>query len=128
MGVTMGGVIDLSLFVAAGLLLNITPGADMALIAARSAALGVRAGAAAALGVGAGCLVHALAAALGLSALIASSAAAFNVLRWVGAAYLVWLGVGLLRRGAAIVRRPMGTPWRRPRPGASSHRAFLPTH
>jgi len=93
----LAGVHDLALFVAAGLLLNITPGADLALIGARSAAQGFRSGAAAALGVGAGCFVHVAAAALGLSALIASSAAAFTVLRWVGAAYLVWLGIGLLR-------------------------------
>ncbi|HET7528207.1 MAG TPA: LysE family translocator [Burkholderiaceae bacterium] len=93
----MPGVHDLPLFVVAGLLLNITPGADLALIGARSAAHGFRSGAAAALGVGAGCFVHVAAAALGLSALIAGSAAAFAVLRWVGAAYLVWLGIGLLR-------------------------------
>jgi threonine/homoserine/homoserine lactone efflux protein len=95
------GVHDLPLFIAAGLLLNITPGADLALIGARSAAHGFRSGAAAALGVGAGCFVHVAAAALGLSALIASSAAAFTVLRWVGATYLVWLGIGLLRGGDA---------------------------
>ena len=93
----LAGVHDLPLFVAAGLLLNITPGADLALVGARSAAQGFRSGAAAALGVGAGCFVHVAAAALGLSALIAGSAAAFTVLRWAGAAYLVWLGIGLLR-------------------------------
>ena len=88
---------DLPLFLVAGLLLNLTPGADMALIAARSGAQGWRAGAAAALGVGAGCSVHTLAAALGLSAVLASSPWAFTALRWAGAAYLVWLGLGLLR-------------------------------
>ena len=97
----LSGIHDLPLFVAAGLLLNITPGADMALIGARSAAQGFRSGAAAALGVGAGCFVHVGAGALGLSALIASSATAFTVLRWIGAAYLVWLGIGLLRGSAA---------------------------
>jgi threonine/homoserine/homoserine lactone efflux protein len=91
------GVRELPLFVLAGLVLNITPGADMALIGARSAAQGFRSGAAAALGVSAGCFVHVAAAALGLSALIASSATAFTVLRWVGAAYLVWLGIGMWR-------------------------------
>src|SRR5262245_30331888 len=94
------GVHDLPLFIAAGLLLNITPGADLALIGARSAGQGFRSGAAAALGVGAGCFVHVAAGALGLSALIASSATAFTALRWIGAAYLVWLGIGLLRGGA----------------------------
>jgi len=95
------GIHDLPLFIAAGLFLNITPGADMALIGARSAAQGFRSGAAAALGVGAGCFVHLGAGALGLSALIASSATAFAALRWIGAAYLVWLGIGLLRGSAA---------------------------
>lgn len=96
----LDGIHDLPLFVAAGLLLNITPGADVALVAARSAAQGFRAGAAAALGVGAGCMLHALAAALGLSALLAGSATAFAVVRWIGAAYLVWLGLGMLRAKA----------------------------
>jgi threonine/homoserine/homoserine lactone efflux protein len=110
------GVHDLPLFIAAGLLLNITPGADLALIGARSAGHGFRSGAAAALGVGAGCFVHVAAAALGLSALIASSATAFTVLRWVGAAYLVWLGIGLLRSSggaaAASTPSPATTTWR----------------
>ena len=110
------GVHDLPLFIAAGLLLNITPGADLALIGARSAAQGFRCGAAAALGVGAGCFVHVAAAALGLSALIASSAAAFTVLRWLGAAYLVWLGIGLLRGSGTSPSAETAGPamtWRR---------------
>ena len=86
-----------ALFLLAGLLLNLTPGADMLFIVSRSAARGARAGAVAALGVGAGCLVHVTAAAAGLSALIAASATAFAVVKWLGAAYLVWLGAGLLR-------------------------------
>jgi threonine/homoserine/homoserine lactone efflux protein len=112
------GVHDLALFIAAGLLLNITPGADLALIGARSAAQGFRSGAAAALGVGAGCFVHVAAAALGLSALIASSATAFTVLRWLGAAYLVWLGIGLLRGGAAAAADAA------PLPAANAWRSF----
>lgn len=111
----IAGVHDLPLFVAAGLLLNITPGVDLALIGARSAGQGFRCGAAAALGVGAGCFVHVAAAALGLSALIASSAAAFTLLRWLGAAYLVWLGIGLLRAGAGAAPAaalPVVGPWR----------------
>jgi threonine/homoserine/homoserine lactone efflux protein len=112
----LAGVHDLSLFIAAGLLLNITPGADLALIGARSASQGFRSGGAAALGVGAGCFVHVAAAALGVSALIASSAAAFTVLRWIGAAYLVWLGIGLLRgSGTSTTMAPAGPAmtWRR---------------
>ena len=86
-----------ALFLLSGLLLNMTPGADMLFILSRSAGQGVRAGAMAALGVGAGCLVHVTAAAVGLSALIAASDLAFSVVKWLGAAYLVWLGLGLLR-------------------------------
>ncbi len=59
--------------------------------------------------------MHVAAAALGLSALIASSAAAFTVLRWIGAAYLVWLGIGLLRSSgasAASLPSPALTTWR----------------
>ena len=90
------GIHGWPLFISAGLLLNLTPGADMALVARSSASQGWRAGAAAALGVGAGCGVHIATAALGLGALLAGSPAAFAVLRWVGGAYLVWLGWGLL--------------------------------
>lgn len=97
---------DWPLFVAAGLLLNLTPGADMALVASRAAGQGWRAGAAAALGVGAGCTVHVAAAATGLGALLAGSPLAFMLLRWAGAAYLVWLGWGLLRSRPAQTRAP----------------------
>ena len=94
------GIHHWPLFIGAGLLLNLTPGVDMALVVRSAAAHGARAGAAAALGVGAGCWVHIGAAALGLSALLAGSPTAFGLLRWVGAAYLVWLGLGLLRQPA----------------------------
>lgn len=96
------GIHDWPLFISAGLLLNLTPGADMALVARSSAGQGWRAGAAAALGVGAGCGVHIATAALGLGALLAGSPAAFAALRWVGAAYLVWLGWGLLRSRPSV--------------------------
>jgi threonine/homoserine/homoserine lactone efflux protein len=92
----MPGVHDLWLFVAAGLLLNLTPGPDMAYIAARAAAGGFRAGAAATFGITAGCIVHTLAAATGLSLLLATSAAAFTIVKWCGAAYLAYAGVRLL--------------------------------
>ncbi|HEX8606350.1 MAG TPA: LysE family translocator [Pseudoduganella sp.] len=93
----MFGIHDLTLFIVSGLLLNIMPGPDSLLIMARSATQGWRAGVAAALGIGAGTMVHVLAAAVGLSALLATSAAAFNVVKWIGAAYIVWCGIGMLR-------------------------------
>ena len=92
----MTGVHDLPLFVLAGLLLNLTPGPDMAYIAGRAAAGGFRAGAAATLGITAGCVVHTLAAAAGLSMLLATSAAAFAIVKWCGAAFLLYAGLRLL--------------------------------
>src|SRR5689334_7862865 len=91
------GIHDLWLFLLAGVLLNITPGQDMALIIARSTQYGTRAGVLAALGVGAGAFVHIAAAAIGISTLIVASALAFAVLKWMGAAYLAYLGVQMLR-------------------------------
>lgn len=93
----MLGIHDLTLFIVSGLLLNVLPGPDSLLIMTRSATQGWRAGSAAALGIASGTLVHILAAALGLSALLATSAMAFSVVKWVGAAYIVYVGIGLLR-------------------------------
>jgi threonine/homoserine/homoserine lactone efflux protein len=93
----MDGVHDLALFVPAALLLNLTPGADMLFVAGTAGARGRRAGVLAALGVGVGCFVHIALAALGLSALLAASELAFTAVKLVGAAYLVWMGLGLLR-------------------------------
>lgn len=93
----MFGIHDLTLFIISGLLLNLMPGPDNLLIMTRSATQGWRAGSAAALGIGAGTMVHVLAAALGLSALLATSATAFTVVKWVGAAYIVYMGIGMLR-------------------------------
>ena len=89
----MLGIHDLPLFIASGLLLNIVPGPDTVLVVSRSAAQGWRAGSAAALGIGAGTFVHVLAAAVGMSALLATSAHAFTAVKWVGAAYLVYVGI-----------------------------------
>jgi threonine/homoserine/homoserine lactone efflux protein len=93
----MFGAHDLTLFVLSGLLLNIAPGPDTLYIVSRSTSHGLRGGAVAALGITAGCFVHIFAAALGLSALLAASATAFTVLKWVGGAYLVWMGISMLR-------------------------------
>ena len=88
---------QLLLFITAGLVLNLTPGPDVMYIVAHAVRGGARAGVAAALGIAAGCLVHVAAAALGVSALLATSATAFALLKWAGAFYLVWVGVQMLR-------------------------------
>lgn len=92
----MFGIHDFAVFLAAGILLNLTPGQDTLYIIGRALAQGRRVGIASALGISAGCLIHTLAAALGLSAILATSSTAFTVLKWVGAAYLIYLGVRLL--------------------------------
>src|SRR5689334_10922916 len=89
----MLGIHDVWLFVISGLILNVTPGPDTAYIVGRSAQFGWRGGAAAALGIAAGCLVHVLACAIGLSALLAASATAFTLVKWAGAAYLCYIGI-----------------------------------
>ena len=86
----------LLMFIAAGWLLNLTPGPDVLYIVSSALKNGVRAGLVAALGIVSGCFVHVFAAALGVGALLATSATAFTVLKWAGAAYLVWMGVKLL--------------------------------
>lgn len=87
---------SLLLFVIAGLLLNLTPGPDVLYIVTHALRAGARAGMVAALGITAGCFVHIFAAAVGVSALMAASATAFTVLKWLGAAYLVYVGGRLL--------------------------------
>lgn len=85
-------------FVFAAVILAITPGPGLAYVVARTAASGRTEGLASCLGTGLGGLVHVLAAAFGLSLLIAQSAWAFNLVKYVGAAYLVYLGVRMLLR------------------------------
>jgi threonine/homoserine/homoserine lactone efflux protein len=84
------------LFITAGFLLNLTPGPDVLFIVSHALRSGARVGIVAGLGITAGCLFHVTAAALGLSALMAASGLAFSVLKWAGAAYLVWMGVRML--------------------------------
>jgi threonine/homoserine/homoserine lactone efflux protein len=91
------GTHDLWLFVISGLLLNLTPGPDTLYIVSRSSSQGWRAGAVAALGIGVGTFVHIAAAALGLSAILAASATAFTAVKIVGAAYLLYVGISLIR-------------------------------
>ena len=83
-------------FLVAAIVLAITPGPGMAYVVARTVAGGRKEGLASCLGTGLGGMLHVLAAALGLSLLVAQSAMAFSVVKYIGAAYLVYLGLRLL--------------------------------
>src|SRR5262245_46415777 len=117
------GIHDLWLFLMAGVLLNITPGPDMALIVARSTQHGTRAGIAAALGVGVGAFIHISAAAIGISTLIVASALAFSLLKWIGAAYLTYLGIQMLRASFVNNGSALETP--QPLASCNMHQVFL---
>ncbi|MFE1598573.1 LysE family translocator [Methylobacterium sp. ID0610] len=93
-------------YLGACLVLFVTPGPDMSLMLARTIAAGRRAGIATLLGTSTGTLGHTLAAAFGISALLAASATAFLVLKVVGALYLAWLAIDALRHGSALSVRP----------------------
>ena len=93
-------------FLVAAVVLAITPGPGIAYVVARTVAGGRSEGLASCIGTGIGGLLHVLAAALGLSLLVAESAMAFGMLKYLGAAYLVYLGVRMLRRKDATFVLP----------------------
>ena len=84
-------------FIAAACLLTIAPGLDTALVLRTAATAGLRRAALAGLGIAVGCFGWAILVALGLGALLAASQVAYTTLRWIGAAYLVWVGYKMLR-------------------------------
>ena len=100
---------QLLIFVAAGLLLNLTPGLDVLYIVTNALRSGARSGVVAALGITAGCFVHIFAAALGVSALMAASSTAFTALKWAGAAYLVYAGGRMLLAHASAAQEVVAT-------------------
>ncbi len=111
----LAGWREAGMFALAVLLLNATPGVDLLLTITRTLHGGARAGLAAALGIEFGCIVHALAAAFGLAALLAVTPAAFVALKWAGAAYLIWLAVGMARSAwRATADRDLPAPPARP--------------
>jgi threonine/homoserine/homoserine lactone efflux protein len=114
------------LFIAAGWLLNLTPGPDVLYIVSNTLRAGVRAGVLAGLGITAGCFVHVAAAAVGVGALLAASSTAFAVLKYAGAAYLLWTGVRLLLERAPAAGKPVAWPDApAPAPAASLRQVFL---
>ena len=92
------GPAEAAVFATAVFVLNATPGADVLLTVSRTLQGGARAGVAAVAGINAGCVVHTLAAAFGLAAVLALHPGLFRAIQWAGAAYLAWLGVGLLQQ------------------------------
>jgi threonine/homoserine/homoserine lactone efflux protein len=114
------GIHDYGLFLLTGVLLNLTPGQDTMFILGRSLTGGLRSGVAAALGISVGSIFHTLLAALGLSAILATSAVAFTIVKFAGAAYLIFLGARLLFANAT---KPKTHPTAAPT--NASHSAFL---
>ena len=108
------GTQHLLLFVVSGLLLNITPGQDTLYIVGRSVSQGRRAGLLSVLGISAGSIIHTLAAAFGLSAILATSATAFIVVKMAGAAYLVYLGLKMMLERAPQAGEAAAFPHERP--------------
>src|SRR4051812_36441562 len=103
-------------FAAASVVLLLIPGPAVLYIINRSVSDGRQAGLAAVAGLTTGNLVHALAAAAGLSAVLATSATAFDTVKWLGAAYLLWVGVRTLMKPAPAIDTEQ--------PGVSSRRSF----
>jgi threonine/homoserine/homoserine lactone efflux protein len=89
----MFGIVNFSVFIITGIILNLTPGADTMYILGNSMSNGKKAGIMSALGISTGCIVHTILAALGLSVILAKSALAFNIIKYLGAVYLVYLGI-----------------------------------
>jgi threonine/homoserine/homoserine lactone efflux protein len=97
-------------FAIASLILNLTPGPDMMYVIAHSLGQGRRAGTVSALGISTGALFHATAATIGIAAVLRSSPLAFNVIRYAGAAYLVYLGIRLMFRRRTAPEAGIASP------------------
>lgn len=113
----MLGITHFSLFVLSCVMLSVTPGPDSAFIVARSVSAGRMAGVVSTLGIITGCCVHLAATVLGLTAILAASVQAFTIVKLVGAAYLVYLGVRLLlakdKQGAKAADGSVAAPEQR---------------
>jgi RhtB (resistance to homoserine/threonine) family protein len=119
----MFGIHDFALFLASGILLNLAPGPDTAYILGRSIAQGRTAGIASAFGISVGSIFHTCAAALGLSAFLATSAWAFSAIKLIGGGYLVFLGIKLiLERGEQFC---VASDFRRSNSGAAFRQGVL---
>lgn len=106
----MFGTENLLLFIFSGLLLNITPGVDIIYILGRSATQGFKGGTIAALGVGAGCSVHVVFATIGISAIIVTSTTAFTIVKYIGAAYLIYIAITMFRTNNSTISKIKSLP------------------
>ena len=97
-----------STFFIAAILLNLTPGPDIAYVLAHTVKNGLRSGFAALFGVWSGLFLHVVLAAIGLSAILATSATAFLFIKWIGAMYLIWLGIQAIRSKGSSIRPNTG--------------------
>ena len=93
----MFGLVNYSVFIVSAILLNLTPGNDTMYILARSISSGRKAGILSALGISLGCIVHTILASLGLSVILAKSALVFDIVKYLGTAYLIYLGIRSLQ-------------------------------
>ena len=98
----MFGITDLWLFIISGIALNLIPGPDSLYVIGRSASQGFKAGSVAAFGIGAGTFVHIFAAAFGLSAILATSAAAFTAIKIIGCIYLLYIGISMILSKSSV--------------------------
>ncbi|MEE4239907.1 MAG: LysE family translocator [Desulfopila sp.] len=96
------GIINFPVFLLAGILLNLTPGSDTIYIVTRSLASGTRAGILSALGISTGAVIHTIGAACGLSVILMHSATAFLLVKYIGAGYLIYLGIRALMTSTAL--------------------------
>ena len=99
----MNSIINLPAFITAGILLNLTPGADTMYILGRSIAQGKKAGIYSALGIVTGILCHTTFAAFGLSLIVAKSALAFDLIKYSGAVYLTYLGIKMIAQKKTLL-------------------------
>ena len=92
----MNGIENYLGFIIAGIIMNLTPGADTIYIITRSIAQGKKAGIYSVLGIGSGAIIHIILAGFGLSVILAKSILLFNIIKWIGASYLIYLGIKML--------------------------------
>lgn len=98
----MDGIINIEAFLLTGILLNLTPGNDTIFILSKSMSQGKKAGIISALGIGTGSIFHTILAAFGLSIIIAKSILLFNIIKYAGAAYLLYVGYKMLTSNSKL--------------------------